>query len=325
MSKTTVLVITSIVTVLIIVIWNPIKSNTTRLAAQQKPSDTVSQAAPTIHLPAPLLGDHATPKRAPTAEVAPAAQQLPKLSDATSGRAYVASAWQKPELGGKFHAGRLIDTCALVVQSTNAVSSAQPDISVVGMQQYQDAIHAQRRLSSLCSQLTPEDFERYSRKRLLADPLSGDDILAAKSKLFTMATVVKPDQEMRDAATKEILATNDPVLMDELGLRLLTHHRNGKGAVVYFAGIEYPVSSEPAIAAAIYLLPCSLGLDCSSNEPGLALECISGAGCHESRFTKVLTEIAGGDKQKYAEILRYQQELAEAIKNKNYEKFIPRQ
>lgn len=258
-----------------------------------------------------------TISRPPTGASAQPSGMAAEFAAIENGRAFVLNAWAHPEQGGRLYASRVVDYCAASRMSPSAASQSQPDISVVGGEHYLAASDALRRIQARCTQFTDNELVAYGGRGLARDD-SGDRLLAQLRK-FNAA----PGGEGRVDALKDVLASKDPMVLNELGQKLLLVR--DQVSYFYFDGEKIATkTTDSSLLAAITLLPCAFGYPCGANDPALQMECLSGAGCYSSRFEKIRATLANGDDAKMQEILAAYERLSKAIRDDDLSKFTPR-
>lgn len=89
--------------------------------------------------------------------------------------------------------------------------------------------------------------------------------------------------DLDDAALlKAVIAHPDPLLLDELGERLLLRRIGGEPRL-FFDGQRV---EDDTGRAALRLLPCHFGLACDERDPEVWLSCLRGDGCAASRLER---------------------------------------
>ncbi len=251
---------------------------------------------------------HAEPMPRPTARPVSAQRPLPgpqplaPLLDApaTELRATLQQALARRAEGGRLYARALSRRCAAL----GTLAEAPP--TDVNDAHRQAAQRQWQMLATGCGQmLTPEWLALAS---VPADEPGPDDPLLRRL-------------EQGDAAPDwpaAVLARPDPLLLEELGLRLLA--RQGESYV--FDGERFDTDdSRRLIEAALHLLPCDFGLACDGRDPEVWLACLRGEACHGSRAEQVWAEEAGRDPTRYAAITAWRTRLREAIRAGAVERF----
>jgi hypothetical protein len=166
-----------------------------------------------------------------------------------------------------------------------------------------------------CSQFTSDEMSQYSRKALLSG--NADDPLLRQA----LSLSGKPSSEARAAALAEIFAAADPLVLDELGLRLAITAVDGRSAF-QFDGTIWGVNDPSPLPAALYLVPCEFGLPCSETDPLLALGCVTGGPCFGSREERVKVEMSAGDKARFDEVLQLRDRIVVAIRRGEVYRFV---
>jgi hypothetical protein len=233
-------------------------------ADMRRPAAAVSAVA---LAPPPARAEAATPSRAPVARAAKPAVDLPGLLTAPEAnlRATLQAALAARADGGRLYARALARRCATLagLQAANT-----PDINDA---RHQRAVARQAALSAGCGQFA--NAEWLALVNIATDePAAGDPLLAVQQ------------SDLDDAALlTAVFARPDPLLLDELGERLLLRRIDGQ-LTLYFDGQRFDDDTARATAqAALRLLPCHLGLACDERDPEVWLACLRGDGCVASR------------------------------------------
>lgn len=238
-----------------------------------------------------------------------------------SGRAFVSYAIQHPELGGVFYARNLLRKCALIRFGDNGQLqgvqiAVDADLNGLTHVQRTDSI---RFLQGKCSDFTDAELDVPDA---LVKNHSGRDVLEKASSGLYESQLKKNVDEI-NISIKDIIDRADPVLIDNIGIKILSPGFY-KSMTAHFMGSQYLISSE-VVNAAIYLLPCEIGLRCTNDEDlVLALQCASGRSCFKSRSDHALVEMVGGNAQRYSEAEQLAKEMALAIRQNNIAAFMPK-
>lgn len=234
-----------------------------------------------------------------------------------NGRVFVLDAVKHPEEGGAFYASWVADICR-AVKDAAMLEQGQPDINQVGADALPLASRALNDLRARCDQFTDEELAALSGRTLSRSRLGAVDVLQSAANRFRKAR----DRQAKDSAAQSILELGDPLLIDRVGLWLLARHAP-EGGFLFYDGQRFGLTESSGLAEAMYLLPCELGLSCGIEDPYLAMLCVSGAGCYGSRQERALMVFADNDPARMAEFKRLASSMAEAIRAKDYDKFIP--
>ena len=238
---------------------------------------------------------------------------LQEFAAINDGRKFAVIAWEHPSRGGRYYAAKVVGGCAIVKNFTDGLDTVQPDISIVGEHNYLLASKALSKLQARCGQFSTNELEQYSTDVGAKD---GQDKLFAIAGKFSRA--VHEGSSRRTEAVRELLETRDPLLLDGVGIRLLTHEEL---RAYYFDGQLVPYSeAENDLVAAMYLAPCILGLPCDSTDQQLLISCSTGAGCFDSRADQIRQTITEGDKR-MPQILSLAGRIAAAMQAADVDKF----
>lgn len=232
-------------------------------------------AADTAAVPPPAAMAVSTPKPVPT-EAEPRAQpddrpappapslSLTKLLAApeASLRASVQTALARQGEGGRLYARALARRCDALASLPAA--EQPPDVNDA---RHQRAVARRAALAAGCSQFANDEWLTLVN---IApnEASSGDPLLALQQ------------SDLDDAALLQAVFTRpDPLLLDELGERLLLRRIDGEPRL-FFDGQRL---DDDTARAALHLLPCHFGLACDERDPAVWLACLRGDGCARSR------------------------------------------
>lgn len=253
--------------------------------AQLAPPPARTTAGPTPARPAATA---AVMTRAP-------AVNLPALLTAPEAdlRATLQAALAARSDGGRLYARALARRCADLAGLQVTVAPDANDVH------HQRAVTRQAALTTGCGQFA--NAEWLALVNIAADEAGGDPLLALQQ------------SDADDAALLQaVLARPDPLLLDELGARLLLRRIDGEPAL-YFDGQRFDSDTGRATAlAALRLLPCHFGLACDERDPEVWLACLRGAGCFGSRA-----------EQEAADAGALAARLAAAVRARELARFLP--
>lgn len=232
----------------------------------------VAVPAPEPRLPGPRPATQAPAPAAPvTRPLAPPATPPAGLAALLTApeanlRASLFTALAAPERGGRLYARALARRCADLAALQPPVEAPDPNDA-----RHQQAVARRQALASGCSQLDRGEWQRWVN--VAADePTARDPLLTLQQ------------SDLADAALLAQVARHpDPLLLDELGTRLLARRLDGEPRL-YFDGQRFDAEADWAVAEqALRLLPCHFGLACEQRDPEVWLACLRGAGCVASR------------------------------------------
>ena len=223
--------------------------------------------------PARVTPQRVSPRPAPRAS---ALQPAPEVSAAGLAplltapeaelRATLQSALTARSQGGRLYARALARRCAMLAGLP--APEQPPDANDP---RHQRAIARQAALATGCGQFA--NAEWLALVNIAADEPTADD------PLLTLLEGSADDAALLNA----VFARPDPLLLDELGERLLLRHVAG-APVLYFDGRRFDTEADRATAQeAVRLLPCQFGLACDERDPEVWLACLRGDGCRASR------------------------------------------
>ena len=244
---------------------------------------------------------------------------LSEYNSITDGRVFVHKNLNNLASGGLYYSSKIADQCSAFAGLGNILTKSQPDIDVVGTSNFVNASKALQRLQARCAQFTEDELAKLSGRSSFASQNAKDDPLIGSLQALIEAG---SKTDMRTKAVAEILRLSDPLVLDDIGMRL-SIATGTKGAYLFLDGQKYPIKEEPALAAAFYLLPCGLGLACDSSDPLLSLRCVTGQGCYANRFEVVKSEMSGRFGEKYPDILTAYYKLVAALQAGDASRFVP--
>ena len=174
--------------------------------------------------------------------------------------------------GGRLYARALARRCA---DLAGLQVTEPPDVNDA---RHQRAVARQAALAAGCGQFA--NAEWLALVNIAADEPTADDPLLSLQQ-----------SDADDAALLQaVLALPDPLLLDELGARLLLRRIDGE-PTLYFDGQRFDDDAGRATAlAALRLLPCHFGLACDERDPEVWLACLRGAGCAGARAEQAPAE-----------------------------------
>ena len=242
----------------------------------------------------------------PMTAAPPAALADLLVAPATHLRASLHSAMAQTGQGGRLYARSLARQCAELERllapplpgAPGPAPAAEPDFN---QPSYQRALARQTALATGCGQLLTQEW------LALASVPAHDDTPSDP----LLGLLESTDDAARLAAT---LARPDPLLLDELGARLL-------GGQPFDGETFQDDEAGRRLDAALYLLPCDFGLVCDERDPSVWMACLRGEGCHSDRAAQVMAQLAGGDGVRYAAIEALRARLREAIQSREVARF----
>lgn len=265
------------------------------------------EEAPPRHVAAPLLAPPAVTRAQPEppvalpayppAPIAPAAVGLPDLLGApdTQLRTSVQAALGARAQGGRLYARALVRRCTALAELP-----LPPEAPDANDARHQRAVARQAVLAAACRQFT--DAEWRGLVNIGADEAGPDDPLLAVQQ-----------SDLDDAPLLQaVFARPDPLLLEELGARLLQRRLGGEPVLV-FDGRRFDSEAERSLAeAALRLLPCEFGLACDERDSAVWLACLRGEGCAASRAAR-----------EPAEAQALAQRIAAALRQRELARFLP--
>lgn len=244
-------------------------------------------------------------------------------------RPFVLKAFSSHDARGIYYAANALSDCA-ALEDTGVLANPQPsgrhpftgEALVLSNEAQVRQVEVSHYWNERCRDFTLDELRQlYLQAQRLSE--QGQDKLRVADHAFFVKSGSSFPREARLNALRDVLAWNDPVLIDSLGLRIGIHGRPGGGVDFVFAGTRYPVNTEDDILSAVHLLPCGLGLRCDANEYSLAKACISYGECYESRFDAFRNGMMAGDPARYARTIGFYERMLASIKAGRAEDFVP--
>ncbi|WP_287916787.1 hypothetical protein [Comamonas sp.] len=124
----------------------------------------------------------------------------------------------------------------------------------------------------------------------------------------------------RRSLVANVLALQDAVAIDDLGIRLFLH-RSPNGAVAYFQGEEYLLTSDPDISYSVPLVKCELGHDCGPSEREVLTTCIYQGKCVGTLYELVEERAVTAGKDALV-VKQMAKEIASAVRRSDVDAFV---
>lgn len=239
-------------------------------APAQAPVAAAAVDAPSPRSPLPAAHGSAPPVAPARPQAQPAASPtgLAALLTAPEAqlRASLLAALAAPERGGRLHARALARRCADLAALQPAPVPVDPNDA-----RHQRALTRSQALAAGCAQLARDEWLGWVNVAA-GEPTARDPLLSVQQ------------SDLADAALLQaVFRQPDPLLLDELGARLLERRLDGEPRL-YFDGRRFDDEADRETAlAALRLLPCHFGLACDERDPEVWLACLRGEGCAASR------------------------------------------
>lgn len=236
---------------------------------------------------------------------------------ATNLRAFALDARRQPSLGGRLYAEHIARLCSSARYQFDLGQLPYSANHAAGSKDQLASSSAARTLQEQCSPFTSDELDGLRLRT--TDP--ADDPLVRAYRTFDNESKASPDR--RRALMKEVLDARDPVLLEELGVRLALHTNREQGLGIYFDGNWYPIKTDPDIAAAFALLPCEFGYPCGATNVELLVECVLGNPCYASRWQKLEREQCAIDAGRCQRVAAWTRRLADAVRTGRDDLFTP--
>lgn len=233
---------------------------------------------------------------------------LESYNSSNNYKSLVDEALKAPERGGYFYASKIVGQCSLV----RDLQDRWKDSEVSKLSARSEAISV---LVSRCGSLGDANSRAAVAKDLKASIADKDPLYVAATSYTKSRNLRKnaTTQERKTEAVTSVARLKDPLLVDDLGLRLIASRDNTTTATTFkINGRTILLNDRLDAGLAMYLVPCEMGLKCDEKEFSIALSCASSGECHAGRHDKVkkMTEGAGTD---YGAIERAAKEIARSL------------
>lgn len=200
-------------------------------------------------------------------------------------RDFVRHALAHPEAGGAFYATQVLRRCRSVRATTaqepeaHAAAASVPHATAAGGR----ARAAAATLRQRCAGLSPDDLAEQHVAQAIADGLERGDPLLTMALQAGKSAYQAP--ERRKSLLFDLLASGDPLLIQDVALRIAVQTDLGTGVRGHrFEGTFHPQALDDSVELALYLLPCGLGLDCTwAADWDLLSRCANGFECAATR------------------------------------------
>jgi hypothetical protein len=219
---------------------------------------------------------------------------------------------QHPDKGGYWYASMAGSYCSEVhlYQQGAPEIGLQPETQIIIKPGSDPEVNQRRQkildeLTIKCQGVTKDDFVSPTK---LVEARGQKDIAWA-------AYLIENDFEKK---AKAILALKDPLLIYDAGHALTMNHSIDGS---YYEGALVPLR---IISNAWSLLPCELGISCGLDNPYVKLQCATRGECYNDLpnlvFNYNAESFVSADREK---IIALSKSMAENIRNKNVEAFLP--
>jgi hypothetical protein len=220
---------------------------------------------------------------------------------------------KEPARGGSFYAIKVLSQCQSIadLQSrwAESVGSRSED------SQTDARSNAIKLLATRCGSFTEMELSQDSINRLINSSAEKDPLLAA-ARSYTQSRNLRTNATLPERRTEAVASAvrfKDPLVVDDLGLRLiLVRDQTTKATSYKINGQSIQLDDKLDPGLAMYLVPCEIGLKCDETEFTVALPCASQGICDAGRYDKVkkMTEKSGAD---YEGIVRLAKTIAQTL------------
>ncbi len=227
---------------------------------------------------------------------------------------------KSPENGGYFYAHKVLSECK-VVQSLSSEWAKRLTDSIQKGDSSAARSSALRTLQSRCESLTADEVSDENVARIYSNGVAGNDPLFAASRSYDNgASQLKggnATQAKRQGAIAAASRVSDPLVVQDLGLRLVVNRNDESGRTTFRAnGSDVPLNSKVDTGLATFLVPCELGLKCDSNDFAVLLPCASQGICDGTRRDAIRRMAAESGKD-YEGIAKASKSIANSLTNQH--------
>ncbi|GKS95001.1 hypothetical protein [Acidovorax sp. SUPP2825] len=293
------------------------------------PTENLIQNTGGSHLNvAPSLdGAKQNPDEASSKKTALSAPILDRYNGSKDLREFVLYALQHPERGGTYYAAQALSQCKSIVAGKYFKQVQTPYSIGKNDEKYGAISKATDILRARCSNFIADELSDSRISEVKSNGLRDKDPLLLAEKAFLEKTTGlsnsnEEQKQNRKAALTQLLATQDPMVIEDIGPRIALQADPDTGMRGYkFNGHFYPLTSDTDVGLAIYLLPCGLGLNCDSTEFDVVNRCASGVECSDSRMDYVknmLREKPGA----YEKVMQVYEDMINAIARESVSSFL---
>lgn len=202
--------------------------------------------------------------------------------------------------GGYFYTYKILQQCSIIKSlSENWPKSGDASFTTLS----EDRRSAISTLTSRCANFPTSMLDSTYIENIRIEGISkGDSLFLTSEKMIRGTTHQNPSssnikkrsnttkdttEKSRVLAIREASKQMDPLLIDDLGMRLVISKNKFGKSVFNVQGIESPLDSKADAGFAAYLVPCLFGLKCDSNEFSVALSCATGNECVDGRYSAI--------------------------------------
>jgi hypothetical protein len=229
-------------------------------------------------------------------------------------RAFAVEALKHPELGGYMYASRARADCMLLSEARRQFGDAQ--LAYGGgedVELYRKRAAAYDRLQRRCGAFIDVSMANSGFPEFMTEE-GRKDVYWRRLEEYKRARNGR-NAEATAQVTKEIFATRDPVLAEQLGLQPFVGQGPEGQKQLWLDGAAFNLQDQPVLREAIDLLPCRLGLACGQTDRLVLAACLFGSACFDDRVALVKATTLAGDPAKAAELDRLLARLEEIIRS----------
>lgn len=238
---------------------------------------------------------------------------LESYNSSTDYRQLVNKGLKEPTQGGVFYATKVLSQCQSI-----ADLQGRWDVSAENSSEESSKIargNAINLLKQRCGSFDEAELSQTSIAKLTKSSADKDPLLAAATS-YTKSRNLRANATLPERRTEAVAAATrlrDPLVVDDLGLRLIVvRDETTKSTSYRIDGQSILLDDKRDPGLAMYLVPCEMGLRCDEKEFSVALPCASQGICDAGRYDKVkkMTEKSGAD---YEGIVRLAKTIAQTL------------
>ncbi|GKS84190.1 hypothetical protein AVMA1855_08580 [Acidovorax sp. SUPP1855] len=227
----------------------------------------------------------------------------------------ISRAVDNPEAGGYFYAHKVLSECKMASslfnfwkeKSKNSANAARDS--------------ALNLISARCVNIPAERLSDDYLSKLYVEGTSGRDPLFVASKSYSNSMPAlksgNVSQARRSEAISAALQVKDPLVVQDLGLRLVVNKDPDSGRTTFRAhGQDIPLNSKVDVGLATFLVPCEMGLNCDAKDFAVTLPCASQGICDINRHEAVKRMAVESGKD-YEGITKLAKLIADSLKDQS--------
>jgi hypothetical protein len=249
-------------------------------------------------------------------------QSLPsKYASARDFRVFFLESISKPESGGVFYAEEALRACVtLSYHSKSELQRARAATNAVGSNKAAVArLNAIDRLEARCSTFQPDELASLSSLQKVGLE-KGDPLVVITSEV--RAALQEKDAEKLQTAVSKAMATQDPFLVERIGMNLVVASSSDKAPM--FKGKSLEGDDFRHFGMGMTLAVCQLGDACKANDVWADQLCGIHGVCGEGSRSELIRQSYGDDLVGFAKAVDFSTQIVSAVRSGDASAFVPR-